>query len=78
MQATRTLQASVVGLYGVVLLLRRWVRVGCARLLYGHEGSSSWSGLRGVRPPAGPFLYLTTFILLYTSTFVYEYAIMFS
>jgi len=35
---TRTLQAGVVGLYSVVLLLSRWVRVGCARLCGVHWG----------------------------------------
>src|SRR5215207_2122770 len=55
----QTLQASVVSCYGVVLLLGGWVRVGCARLLYGHEDAPSWSGLRGAATPAGPFLYPT-------------------
>jgi hypothetical protein len=50
----RTLQANVVGLYGVVVILGRWVRVGCARLLYGHEvpprgpGSGELPLLRGL------------------------------
>ena len=35
--------AGVVSLYGVVVILSGWVRVGCARLLYGHEV-----------PPRGP------------------------
>src|SRR5215210_3560989 len=38
-----TLEAGVVRLHGVVVLLSRWVRVGCARLLCGHEV-----------PPRGP------------------------
>jgi hypothetical protein len=33
----QTLQASVVRLYGVVLILGRWVRVGCARLCGVHS-----------------------------------------
>ena len=37
------LEASVVSLYGVVVILSGWVRLGCARLLYGHEA-----------PPRGP------------------------
>jgi hypothetical protein len=36
---TRTLQTSVVCLYGVVLLLNGWMRVGCARLCGVHEAS---------------------------------------
>jgi hypothetical protein len=35
---TRTLQASVVRLYSVVVILSRWVRVGCARLCSVHWG----------------------------------------
>src|ERR687897_822550 len=49
------LEAGVVCLYGVVVLLGRWVR-GCARLCGVHK-SSLWAGLRGVQAPAGPFLY---------------------
>jgi len=33
----RALEASVMRLYGVVVILIGWVRVGCARLLCGHE-----------------------------------------
>src|SRR5215208_7881693 len=33
-----TLQARVVRLYGVVVILSRWVRVGCARLCGVHWG----------------------------------------
>jgi hypothetical protein len=40
---TGTLQAGVVSLYGVVVLLGRWVRVWCARLCGVHEA-----------PPRGP------------------------
>jgi|SRR5215211_5489539 hypothetical protein len=32
-----TLEAGVVRLYSIVLILGGWVRVGCARLLCGHE-----------------------------------------
>src|SRR5918993_5652361 len=42
-----TLQASVVSFYCVVVILGEWVRMGCARLLYGHEDAPSWSGSRG-------------------------------
>src|SRR5215204_928902 len=52
-----TLQASVVRLYGVVVIVSGWVRVGCARLCSVHRGSSLWAGSRGVPAPAGPFLY---------------------
>ena len=38
-----TLEAGVVGFYGVVVILGGWVSAGCARLLYGHEV-----------PPRGP------------------------
>jgi hypothetical protein len=41
----RTLQASVVRLYSVVVILGGWVRVGCARLWGVHEA-----------PPRGPGL----------------------
>jgi hypothetical protein len=37
------LEAGVVSLYGVVVIVSGWVRVGCARLLCGHEV-----------PPRGP------------------------
>ena len=52
----RTLEASVVSFYGVVLLLKGWVRVGCARLSRCPQSASFlWTGLRGASPPAGPF-----------------------
>jgi hypothetical protein len=54
------LQASVVRLYSVVVIVGRWVRVGCARLSRVHSYSSFlWAGSRGVAAPAGPFLYPT-------------------
>ena len=37
----------------VVVILGGWVRVGCARLLCGHEVAPSWSVPRGVSPPPG-------------------------
>jgi hypothetical protein len=61
---TRTLQASVVSLNGVVVIISGWVRVGCARLCGVHK-SSLWAGLRGVRPPAGPFLFSATKLYYY-------------
>jgi len=39
----QALEAGVVSLYSVVVLLGRWVRVGCARLCVVHEV-----------PPRGP------------------------
>jgi len=41
---TRTLQASVVRLYGVVVIFGRWMRVGCARLCGVHEAPSRGPG----------------------------------
>jgi DNA-binding XRE family transcriptional regulator len=40
----QALEASVVGLYGIVLLLGRWVRVGCARLSCVHSEPPSSVG----------------------------------
>jgi hypothetical protein len=40
-----TLQASVVRLYGVVVILGRWVRVGCARLCGRDNGRRSCHAL---------------------------------
>jgi hypothetical protein len=57
---TRTLQASVVRLYGVVVILGEWVRVGCARLSRVHSLHPFCGPGSGVSPaPAGPFLYPT-------------------
>jgi hypothetical protein len=67
----QTLQAGVVRLYRVVIVVVG-VYPRCV-----HK-SSLWAGSRGAATPAGPFRYLTASILLYSSTFVYEYAIMFS
>ena len=51
-----TLEASVVRLYGVVIL-GGWVRVGCARLSGVHSSVPTflWAGSRGAPTPAGPF-----------------------
>ena len=48
---TRTLEAGVVRLYGVVIVAGLRYSVGV------HRGSSLWAGSRGVSAPAGPFLY---------------------
>jgi hypothetical protein len=52
------LEAGVVSLYAVVVILGRWVRVGCARLSDVHSSVPTflWAGLRGALTPAGPFL----------------------
>ena len=51
----RTLQASVVGLYGVVVVLSRWVRVGCARLCSVHSVPPIPVGqVPRISAPAGP------------------------
>jgi hypothetical protein len=54
---TWPLEASVVNLYGVVVIRGRWARVGCAKLCGVHSAPPLWAGLRGVAAPAGPFLY---------------------
>ena len=36
-----------------IMILSGWVRVGCARLLCGHEAIPSWSVPWGVSPPPG-------------------------
>jgi hypothetical protein len=50
-----TLKAGVVRLYGVVMLLGGWVRVGCARLCSVHSSVPTflWAGLRGVSSTCG-------------------------
>jgi hypothetical protein len=73
-----TLQASVVRLYGVVLILGRWVRVGCARLCGVHSSYLSVGRAPGCYRTCGAIPLSVVNILLYVSTFVYEYAIMFS
>src|SRR5215208_4444710 len=55
-----TLQASVVRLYGVVVILGRWVRVGCARLRGVHEAPPRGPGSGVLVAPPGPFLYPTS------------------
>jgi hypothetical protein len=51
-------EAGVVRLYDVVVILGRWLRVGCARLIHGGL-LSRLSGLRGSFDfPAGAFLYV--------------------
>src|SRR5215208_4197368 len=60
-----TLQASVVRLYGVVVILGGWLRVGCARLSGVHRGSSLWAWSRGAPTPAGPLLYPIHIFYLY-------------
>jgi hypothetical protein len=48
------LQASVVSLNGVIAILGKWVRVGCARLFGVHSLKSFlWARLRGVSSTCG-------------------------
>src|SRR5215218_6232201 len=66
----QALKAGVVRLHSVVVILSRWVRVGCARLLYGHEVPPRGPGSGVFLAPAGPFpslwhtQYLTLAIIL--------------
>ena len=54
------LKAGVVRLYGVVVILGSWMRVGCARLFGVYSVFSLlWAGSRGAATPAGPLLYPT-------------------
>src|SRR5688500_9091532 len=54
----QAVETGVVCLYGVVVILSRWVDVGCARLSSVHSFSSSlWAGSRGALTPAGPLPY---------------------
>jgi hypothetical protein len=60
-----------VGLYGVVVLFGRWVRVGCARLYRVHSFTSLFCGPgSGVLPaPAEPLLYPTTLLYMMREIF---------
>jgi hypothetical protein len=55
------LEVGVVSLYGVVMILGGWVRVGCARLCGVHSSVPTflWAGLRGAPTPPGPSFYPT-------------------
>ena len=74
-----TLKASVVCLYGIVLILGGWVRVGCARLSGVHRGSSLWARSRAVtwRCSAGATSLSDTIIIpvlpLFTTSFLEVY-----
>src|SRR5215217_989807 len=63
------LEAGVMRLYGVVVTFGGWVRVGCARLLCGHEAIPSWSVPRGVSPPPGLFLFQHPYLSTPVGTF---------
>jgi DNA-binding Xre family transcriptional regulator len=67
-----TLEAGVVRLYGVVVLLGRWVRVGCARLLCGHEVPPRGPGPGVLHHPRGHFRF-DTHILTQVPTNIYKY-----
>jgi hypothetical protein len=51
----QALKTGVVRLYSVVVLLGRWVRLGCARLCGVHSSVPTflWAGLRGVPSTCG-------------------------
>src|SRR5215213_6865620 len=51
-----TLKASVVRLYSVIVILSRWVRMGCARLCGVHEAPPRGPGPGVFLAPAGPSL----------------------
>src|ERR671911_763138 len=68
----RTLEAGVVSLYGVVLLLSGWVRVGCARLCGVHRAPSLWARLRGVPSTCGAIPLSDTLIIPKHLVFVYK------
>jgi hypothetical protein len=73
------LEAGVVRLYSVVVILSGWVRLGCARLCGVHSVSPFSVGqVPGSGCSCGAIPLSDANILLYMSTFVYEYAIMFS
>jgi DNA-binding XRE family transcriptional regulator len=63
-------QGGVVHLYGVVVILGRWVR-GCARLLCGHEVPPLGPGPGELLPSAGPFR-CDAYILTQMHTDVYK------
>jgi DNA-binding XRE family transcriptional regulator len=63
------LEAGVVCLYGIVLILSGWVRVGCARLCGVHRAPSLWAGLRGVGSTAGANSLSNAFIIQQLSVF---------
>jgi DNA-binding XRE family transcriptional regulator len=62
-----------VSLYGVVVIIRGWVRVGCARLSGVHEGSSSWAGPRELVTPRGRSSLCSDYIILQRFTNDYKY-----
>jgi DNA-binding XRE family transcriptional regulator len=65
-----TLEAGVVDLYGVVVILSRWVRVGCARLCGVHsEPPSSVGRVPGCSNTCGATSLSDVLIILYLSVF---------
>jgi hypothetical protein len=76
---TRTLQARVVRLYGFVVIVSGWERVGCARLSLVHSSVPTflWAGLREMcrlRGAISLFLMATLYYSnLQTSTNVLRY-----
>ena len=59
-------------LYGVVMLLGRWVRVACARLLCGHEVPPRGPG-PGVRQHLRGHFRFDTHMLTHLHTNIYKY-----
>src|SRR5829696_1172957 len=51
----QALETRVVRLYGVVTILGRWARAGCARLLCGHEAPPRGPGSGVLLHPRGHF-----------------------
>src|SRR5215204_563068 len=71
---TRTLQASVVRLYGVVVILSRWVRVGCARLCGVHsEPPSSVGRAPGCYRTCGAIPLSDVLTISFLTVFVYSF-----
>src|SRR5215217_7844561 len=65
------LEAGVVRLYGVVVILGRWVRVGCARLCGVHSSVPTflWAGLREMCRLCGAISLSDALIIQHLSVF---------
>ena len=69
--STWTLQASVVSLYGVVMILSGWVCVGCARLWCVHWGPFPLGRVPGCCCTCGAISLSDACIVQYRLDFVY-------